>query len=64
MFYIGCQSLSTNIAMTCIICILQVVNSGASLYVCYGCLSVVNKLVYYNKPDALHGLIKDINVAR
>lgn len=43
--------------------LVQVVNSGSSLYVCYGCLSVINKLVYYNKPDTLHGLIKDINIA-
>lgn len=43
--------------------LVQVVNSGASLYVCYGCLSVINRLVYYNKPNALHGLIKDIGVA-
>lgn len=43
--------------------LVQVVSSGASLYVCYGCLSVINKVVYFSKPDTLHELVKGINIA-
>ncbi|CAN0926806.1 E3 ubiquitin-protein ligase UPL4 [Linum grandiflorum] len=42
--------------------LVQVVNSGANLYVCYGCLTVINKLVYFCKADMLAGLLKDANV--
>lgn len=42
----------------------QVVNSGANLYVCYGCLSVVNKLVYLSKSDMLLELLKNANISR
>lgn len=61
---------SHNIAsLSCIIVIItkvfkQVVDSGANLYVCYGCLSIINKLVYYSKPDMLLELLKNINISR
>lgn len=42
----------------------QVVNSGANLYVCYGCLSVINKLVYFGKSDMLLEVLKNVNIAR
>ncbi|CAI0471554.1 unnamed protein product [Linum tenue] len=43
--------------------LVQVINSGANLYVCYGCLSVINKLVYFCKPDTLADLFKEANIA-
>ncbi|CAK9164785.1 unnamed protein product [Ilex paraguariensis] len=39
--------------------LIQVVNSGVNLYVCYGCLSVINKLVYFSKSD----LLSSINIS-
>lgn len=44
--------------------LIQVVNSGANLYVCYGCLSVINKLVYFSKSDMLLELLKNANISR
>ncbi|XP_024443585.1 E3 ubiquitin-protein ligase UPL4 isoform X2 [Populus trichocarpa] len=41
--------------------LIQVVNSGANLYVCYGCLYVINKLVYLSKSDMLLELLKNTN---
>ncbi|KAA8518803.1 hypothetical protein F0562_016423 [Nyssa sinensis] len=41
----------------------QVVNSGANLHVCYGCLSVINKLVYFSKSDMLHELLKNTSIS-
>ncbi|XAR69030.1 Ubiquitin--protein ligase [Bertholletia excelsa] len=43
--------------------LIQVVNSGANLYVCYGSLSVINKLVYYSKSEMLVELLKDTNIS-
>ncbi|KAG4152318.1 hypothetical protein ERO13_D04G115800v2 [Gossypium hirsutum] len=40
----------------------QVVNSGANIYVCYGCLSVISKLVVLSKPDMLGELLKTANI--
>ncbi|KAJ4704835.1 E3 ubiquitin-protein ligase UPL4 [Melia azedarach] len=42
--------------------LIQVVNSGANIFVCYGCLSVINKLVYLSKPDMLVELLKSANI--
>uniref|UniRef100_A0A2P2M427 HECT-type E3 ubiquitin transferase n=1 Tax=Rhizophora mucronata TaxID=61149 RepID=A0A2P2M427_RHIMU len=42
--------------------LMQVVNSGANLYVCYGCLSIINKLVYFSKSDILVELLNGANV--
>ncbi|XP_065854953.1 E3 ubiquitin-protein ligase UPL4 [Euphorbia lathyris] len=43
--------------------LVQVVNSGANLYVCYGCLSVMKKLVYYSKSDMLVESLKNANIS-
>ncbi|KDP29070.1 hypothetical protein JCGZ_16459 [Jatropha curcas] len=42
--------------------LIQVVNSGANIYVCFGCLSVINKLVYFSKSDILVELFKNANI--
>ncbi|KAF5737581.1 hypothetical protein HS088_TW13G00466 [Tripterygium wilfordii] len=42
--------------------LIQVVNSGANIYVCYGCLSVINKYVYLSKSDILIELLKNANI--
>ncbi|XP_059667702.1 E3 ubiquitin-protein ligase UPL4 isoform X2 [Cornus florida] len=42
---------------------IEVVNSGANLYICYGCLSVINKFVYFSKSDMLLELLKKTNIA-
>ncbi|KAK9124363.1 hypothetical protein Sjap_013965 [Stephania japonica] len=43
--------------------LIQVVNSGANLYICYGCLSVINKFVYFSRSDMLVELLKDSNIS-
>ncbi|GMP50526.1 hypothetical protein CsSME_00017111 [Camellia sinensis var. sinensis] len=43
--------------------LIQVVNSGANLYVCYGSLSVINKFVYFSKSEMLIELLKDTNIS-
>nr|XP_043609568.1 E3 ubiquitin-protein ligase UPL4 [Erigeron canadensis]XP_043609569.1 E3 ubiquitin-protein ligase UPL4 [Erigeron canadensis] len=44
--------------------LIQVVDSGVDLHVCYGCLSVIDKLVYYSNPDTLLDLLKQNNISR
>nr|DAD26062.1 TPA_asm: hypothetical protein HUJ06_027530 [Nelumbo nucifera] len=43
--------------------LIQVVNSGANSYVCYGSLSVINKLVYFSRSDMLLDLLKNTNIS-
>ncbi|KAG4996143.1 hypothetical protein JHK85_027582 [Glycine max] len=43
--------------------LIQVFNSGASLYVCYGSLSVMYKLVSLSKSDMLVALLKNANIS-
>ncbi|GAB4856730.1 E3 ubiquitin-protein ligase upl4 [Ancistrocladus abbreviatus] len=43
--------------------LVQVVNSGANLYVCYGCLCIIHKLVYFSKSDTLLELVKNTNIS-
>ncbi|KAI4300230.1 hypothetical protein L6164_033628 [Bauhinia variegata] len=43
--------------------LIQVFNSGASLYVCHGCLSVIYKLVYLSKSDMLVELLKNASIS-
>ncbi|EEF37151.1 ubiquitin protein ligase E3a, putative [Ricinus communis] len=43
--------------------LVQVVNSGANIYVCYGCLSVIKKLVSFSKSDMLVELLKTANIS-
>lgn len=43
--------------------LIQVVNSGANIYVCYGCLSIINKLVYSSKSEILLDLLKNTNIS-
>ncbi|KAL4560548.1 hypothetical protein LXL04_032701 [Taraxacum kok-saghyz] len=44
--------------------LIQVVDSGVDLYICYGCLSVIDKLVYYSNSDMLLDLLKSSNISR
>ncbi|OVA09927.1 HECT [Macleaya cordata] len=43
--------------------LIQVVNGGANLHVCYGCVSVINKLVYVSRSDMLLDLLKNTNIS-
>ncbi|PIA38680.1 hypothetical protein AQUCO_02700123v1 [Aquilegia coerulea] len=43
--------------------LIQVVSSGVNLYVCYCCLSIINKLVYFSKPDMLLEFLKNTNIS-
>lgn len=43
--------------------LIQVVNSGVNLYVCYGCLSIINKLVYFSKSDMLLEFLQSNNIS-
>ncbi|KAH6805943.1 ubiquitin-protein ligase 4 [Perilla frutescens var. frutescens] len=38
--------------------LIQVVNSGVNLFICYGCLSIINKLVHFSTSDALHSFLQ------
>lgn len=38
--------------------LIQVVNSGVNLLICYCCLSIINKLVHFSTSDALHSLLQ------
>lgn len=42
----------------------QVVDSGVDLSICYGCLSVIDKLLYYISSDTLLDLFKQTNISR
>ncbi|CAN4116979.1 unnamed protein product [Withania somnifera] len=42
--------------------LIQVVNSGVNLHAYYGCLSVINKLVYFSKSDML-GFLQNTNIS-
>ncbi|KAK9733430.1 hypothetical protein RND81_04G067600 [Saponaria officinalis] len=43
--------------------LVQMVNSGANINVCYGCLSIISRLVYFSKSESLLELLKEINIA-
>ncbi|XP_047337060.1 E3 ubiquitin-protein ligase UPL4 [Impatiens glandulifera] len=43
--------------------LIQVVNSGANLSVCCGSLHVINKFVYFSKPEMLLELSRDTNIS-
>ncbi|XXG81111.1 hypothetical protein AAC387_Pa09g1820 [Persea americana] len=43
--------------------LIQVVSSGANLTVCYGCLSVINKLVYFSSAEMLLYLLNNANIS-
>ncbi|KAI3677127.1 hypothetical protein L1987_86748 [Smallanthus sonchifolius] len=44
--------------------LIQVVDSGVDLYICYGCLCVIDKLIYYTNSDTLLDLLKQTNISR
>ncbi|PWA53720.1 ubiquitin-protein ligase 4 [Artemisia annua] len=44
--------------------LIQVVDSGVDLSICYGCLSVIDKLLYYISSDTLLELFKQTNISR
>ncbi|KAG7964552.1 hypothetical protein I3843_09G176100 [Carya illinoinensis] len=62
-FLVNSPSLLQKFGMDILPLLIQVVNSGANLYVCYGCLSVINKLVYFSKSDMLLELLKNTNIS-
>nr|CAD1817569.1 unnamed protein product [Ananas comosus var. bracteatus] len=41
----------------------KVVNSGANAYVCYGCVSIINNIFYFNTPEMLRDLLKDTEIS-
>ncbi|KAL3536312.1 hypothetical protein ACH5RR_004773 [Cinchona calisaya] len=43
--------------------LIQVVNAGVNIFVCYGCLSVINKLVYFSKSDMLIEFLQRTNIS-
>lgn len=47
-----------------LIILMQVVDSGVDLYICYGCLCVIDKLIYYINSDTLLELLKQTNISR
>ncbi|XP_051130279.1 E3 ubiquitin-protein ligase UPL4 isoform X2 [Andrographis paniculata] len=42
--------------------LIEVVNSGVNLFICCGCLSVINKLIHLSTPDTLHSLLQTANL--
>ncbi|GAY52353.1 hypothetical protein CUMW_141130 [Citrus unshiu] len=61
-FLVDRPDLLQNFGMDILPMLIQVVNSGANIFVCYGCLSVINKLVYLSKSDMLIELLKSANI--
>ncbi|PIA45461.1 hypothetical protein AQUCO_01700766v1 [Aquilegia coerulea] len=43
--------------------LVQIVNSGANTHICYGCLSVVNKIIHFSTSDMLVDLLKNANIS-
>lgn len=43
--------------------LVQVVNSGTNLHVCYGCLSVISKLIYFSRSDMLLEFLQSTNIS-
>ncbi|KAL3531894.1 hypothetical protein ACH5RR_005415 [Cinchona calisaya] len=43
--------------------LIQVVNSGVNLYVCYGCLSVISKLIYLSTADMILEFLQSTNIS-
>ncbi|CAM8924666.1 unnamed protein product [Rhodiola kirilowii] len=43
--------------------LIQVVNMGADMHMCYGCLSFINKFVYISEPEALLEVLKNVNIS-
>ncbi|XP_075510126.1 E3 ubiquitin-protein ligase UPL4 isoform X1 [Primulina tabacum] len=41
--------------------LIWVVGTGVNLLVCYGCLSVIYKLVHFSTPDVLQSLLQTVN---
>ncbi|KAK4481047.1 hypothetical protein RD792_011916 [Penstemon davidsonii] len=41
--------------------LIQVVNSGVNLFICYACLSVINKLLHFSTATSLHSLLQTAN---
>ncbi|KAG1365699.1 E3 ubiquitin-protein ligase UPL4 [Cocos nucifera] len=42
---------------------IQVVNPGANVYISYGCVSIINKIVYFSTPEMLMDLLKVTNMS-
>ncbi|XP_008805036.2 E3 ubiquitin-protein ligase UPL4-like [Phoenix dactylifera] len=42
---------------------IQVVNPGANVYISYGCVSIINKIVYFSTPEMLMDLLKVTNIS-
>ncbi|KAJ8899755.1 hypothetical protein K2173_019455 [Erythroxylum novogranatense] len=61
-FLVNHSDILRNFGLNVLPMLIQVVNSGANLYVCYGCLSVIYKLVYFSKSDMLVELLKSANI--
>ncbi|KAL9426451.1 hypothetical protein AB3S75_033269 [Citrus x aurantiifolia] len=61
-FLVDRPDLLQNFGMDMLPMLIQVVNSGANIFVCCGCLSVINKLVYLSKSDMLIELLKSANI--
>ncbi|GLT47885.1 hypothetical protein SLA2020_215420 [Shorea laevis] len=62
-FLVSRPDLLQKLGMDILPILIQVVNSGANIYICYGCLSVVSKLVYLSKSDMLADLLKSANIS-
>ncbi|KAG1337984.1 E3 ubiquitin-protein ligase UPL4 [Cocos nucifera] len=42
---------------------IQVVNSGANLFISYVCISIINNIVYFSTPEMLMDLLKVTNIS-
>ncbi|KAL5546226.1 hypothetical protein UlMin_005913 [Ulmus minor] len=62
-FLVNRPELVQNFGMDILPSLIQVVNSGANLYICYGCLYVVSKLIHLSASDILVELLKNANIS-
>ncbi|GAB2254951.1 hypothetical protein Droror1_Dr00008729 [Drosera rotundifolia] len=42
--------------------LIEIINSGANVPTCYGCLCTINRVIHFSKPDQLYDMIKDANI--
>lgn len=62
-FFMSRPDLLQNFGVDLLPALMQVVDSGANLHVCYGCLVVIHKLSYFSKPDILLELLRSVNIS-
>ncbi|CAH9078224.1 unnamed protein product [Cuscuta epithymum] len=62
-FLMNRLDLLQNFSIDLLPALLQLVNSGANLFVCYGCLSIIHKIVFFSNSEMLAELLQGTNLS-